>query len=52
MLGMDLGVVDLLLVGRALVYASIVMSVWSALQYFVFFGRALDSREPVDTQRS
>ncbi|MFI5302239.1 MAG: CDP-diacylglycerol--glycerol-3-phosphate 3-phosphatidyltransferase [Polyangiales bacterium] len=52
MLGMDLGVVDLLLVGRALVYASIFMSVWSALQYFVYFGRALDSREDGDAQKS
>src|SRR5690606_38317462 len=41
----DLGVVDLLPVGRALVYVSLVFSITSAFQYVGFFADALGERE-------
>jgi CDP-diacylglycerol--glycerol-3-phosphate 3-phosphatidyltransferase len=40
----DLGRVDLIHVGRWLVYASLVFSLTSAVQYIGLFGRALDER--------
>jgi CDP-diacylglycerol--glycerol-3-phosphate 3-phosphatidyltransferase len=44
-LGIDLGVVDLIHVGRALVYLSLVFSVASAAQYFRLFGAAVEAKE-------
>lgn len=41
----DLGVVDLVPVGRVLVYISLVFSITSAFQYVGFFADALDERE-------
>ena len=43
--GIDLGVVDLVHVGRALVYLSLVFSVASAAQYFRLFGAAVEAKE-------
>jgi CDP-diacylglycerol--glycerol-3-phosphate 3-phosphatidyltransferase len=40
---LDLGVVDLVLAGRVLVYISLVYSIVSAFQYLAQFARALDS---------
>jgi CDP-diacylglycerol--glycerol-3-phosphate 3-phosphatidyltransferase len=45
MLGIDMGVVDLVLVGRALVYLSLVLSFTSAAQYLALFARAVDKKE-------
>ncbi len=41
----SLGTVDLVTVGRALVYLSLVFSAVSAFQYVALFGRALDEKE-------
>jgi CDP-diacylglycerol--glycerol-3-phosphate 3-phosphatidyltransferase len=41
----DLGVVDLVVVGRALVYISLVFSIVSAVQYLGVFNQALEARE-------
>jgi CDP-diacylglycerol--glycerol-3-phosphate 3-phosphatidyltransferase len=40
----DLGVVDLVLVGRVLVYISLVYSLVSAFQYLAHFARAIEKR--------
>jgi CDP-diacylglycerol--glycerol-3-phosphate 3-phosphatidyltransferase len=48
MLGMDFGVVDLLVVGRTLVYASLIMSLVSAAQYVLFFARAVENKDAND----
>ncbi len=45
---LDLGRVDLVHVGRWLVYASLVFSLTSAVQYVGLFGRALDDRNRSD----
>jgi CDP-diacylglycerol--glycerol-3-phosphate 3-phosphatidyltransferase len=44
-LGIDLGVVDFIHVGRALVYLSLVFSVASAAQYVRLFGAAVEAKE-------
>ena len=44
-LGIDLGVVDLVQVGRMLVYLSLVFSVASAAQYLHLFGQAVEAKE-------
>lgn len=44
----DLGEVDLVLVGRALIYISLVFSVTSAIQYVGVFADALAARERAD----
>lgn len=41
---LDLGVVDLVLAGRALVYISLVYSLVSAFQYLAHFARAIENR--------
>ena len=43
--GIDLGVVDLANVGRALVYVSLVFSVASAAQYLSLFSDAVETKE-------
>jgi CDP-diacylglycerol--glycerol-3-phosphate 3-phosphatidyltransferase len=43
--GIDLGVVDLIHVGRALVYISLVFSVASAAQYLRLFGAAVEAKQ-------
>lgn len=43
----DFGVVDFVVVGRALVYISLIFSVWSAIEYTKMFLSALGSRGPV-----
>ena len=45
MLGMDLGVVDLVLVGRALIYVSLILSFASAAQYVALFASAVEKKE-------
>jgi CDP-diacylglycerol--glycerol-3-phosphate 3-phosphatidyltransferase len=45
MLGIDLGVVDMVLVGRALVYLSLILSFTSAAEYIALFGRAVEYKE-------
>ncbi len=45
LLGIDLGVVDLVLVGRALVFLSLVMSFLSAAEYVALFARAVEHKE-------
>lgn len=42
---MDLGVVDLVIVGRWLVYVSLIFSITSAAQYFGLFAEAVDRKE-------
>jgi CDP-diacylglycerol--glycerol-3-phosphate 3-phosphatidyltransferase len=44
-LGIDLGIVDLAKVGRALVYLSLVFSVASAAQYLSLFSDAVEAKE-------
>ncbi len=44
-LGIDLGIVDLVHVGRALIYLSLVFSVASAAQYGQLFGEAVEAKE-------
>ncbi|GAC1352381.1 MAG: CDP-diacylglycerol--glycerol-3-phosphate 3-phosphatidyltransferase [Polyangiales bacterium] len=48
LLGIDLGVVDVVLVGRALIYASLILSFTSAAEYVVFFARAVEKKEKRD----
>jgi CDP-diacylglycerol--glycerol-3-phosphate 3-phosphatidyltransferase len=45
LLGIDLGVVDLVLVGRALVFLSLIMSFLSAAEYVALFARAVEHKE-------
>jgi CDP-diacylglycerol--glycerol-3-phosphate 3-phosphatidyltransferase len=45
MLGIDLGIVDMVLVGRALVYLSLIMSFTSAAEYVALFARAVEYKE-------
>ncbi len=44
-LGIDLGMVDLVHVGRALVYISIIFSVASAAEYVRLFAAAVEAKE-------
>jgi CDP-diacylglycerol--glycerol-3-phosphate 3-phosphatidyltransferase len=44
-LGIDLGIVDVVLVGRMLVYLSLVFSLASAVEYVRLFGLAVDAKE-------
>jgi CDP-diacylglycerol--glycerol-3-phosphate 3-phosphatidyltransferase len=44
-LGIDLGVVDLVRVGRMLVYLSLFFSITSAAQYVRVFGAAVEAKE-------
>jgi CDP-diacylglycerol--glycerol-3-phosphate 3-phosphatidyltransferase len=44
-LGYDTGVVDLVLVGRALIYASLILSFASAAQYVALFANAVEKKE-------
>lgn len=46
-LGIDLGVVDMVIVGRALVYLSLIMSFTSAAEYVALFARAVDKKEAI-----
>jgi len=43
--GIDLGVVDVTKVGRALIYVSLVFSLASAVEYVRLFGAAVDAKE-------
>jgi CDP-diacylglycerol--glycerol-3-phosphate 3-phosphatidyltransferase len=43
--GYDLGVVDLVVVGRWLVYISLVFSITSAVEYFGLFAQAVEAKE-------
>ncbi len=43
--GIDLGMVDLVYVGRALIYASLVFSISSAVSYVRLFGAAVEAKE-------
>lgn len=45
LLGVDLGVVDMVHVGRALVYLSLIMSFTSAAEYVALFARAVERKE-------
>lgn len=45
LLGLDLGIVDLVKVGRVLVYLSLVFSVASAAQYVSLFAEAVEAKE-------
>jgi len=42
---LDLGMCDLVVVGRWLIYVSLVFSVWSALEYIKLFSDALESKK-------
>jgi CDP-diacylglycerol--glycerol-3-phosphate 3-phosphatidyltransferase len=42
---LDLGLVDLVVVGRALVYISLVFSLYSAVEYIRMFSSALDAKK-------
>jgi CDP-diacylglycerol--glycerol-3-phosphate 3-phosphatidyltransferase len=44
-LGLDLGVVDLVHVGRVLIYLSLIFSIASAAQYLRLFGAAVEAKE-------
>ncbi|HEY4122501.1 MAG TPA: CDP-diacylglycerol--glycerol-3-phosphate 3-phosphatidyltransferase [Byssovorax sp.] len=44
----DLGVLDLVHVGRLLIYASLVFSIWSAAQYLGLFADAIDAQRKAD----
>jgi CDP-diacylglycerol--glycerol-3-phosphate 3-phosphatidyltransferase len=46
-LGIDLGIVDMVIVGRALVYLSLIMSFTSAAEYVALFARAVDKKEAI-----
>jgi CDP-diacylglycerol--glycerol-3-phosphate 3-phosphatidyltransferase len=48
----DLGVVDLIRVGRAFVYLSLIFSVASAVQYFSLFGDAVQAKEAKRKERA
>jgi CDP-diacylglycerol--glycerol-3-phosphate 3-phosphatidyltransferase len=50
-LGLDLGVVDMVHVGKALVYLSLLFSFASALQYVRLFAAAVDAKEQKSTAR-
>ena len=50
--GIDLGVVDCVQVGRALVYLSLVFSVASAAQYIGLFAQAVEAKEEKLGERS
>jgi len=41
----DLGMVDMVIVGRALIYVSLVFSITSAFEYFKLFARAVEAKE-------
>ncbi len=45
LLGIDLGVVDLVLAGRTLIYLSLVLSFTSAAEYIAYFARAVEKKE-------
>lgn len=45
MLGLDLGVVDFVIVGRSLIYLSLVMSFTSAAEYVALFANAVEAKE-------
>lgn len=45
MLGMNLGVVDMVIVGRALIYASLILSFTSAAEYVRLFATAVEAKE-------
>lgn len=47
--GVGFGVVDLVLVGRALVYLSLAFSITSAVEYLGLFARAIDSKNAAST---
>lgn len=42
----DLGELDFVVVGRALIYVSLVFSVWSAVEYGQLFFNAIDRKDP------
>lgn len=45
MLGLDLGVVDFVIVGRSLIYLSLVLSFTSAAEYVALFANAVEAKE-------
>jgi CDP-diacylglycerol--glycerol-3-phosphate 3-phosphatidyltransferase len=45
LLGIDLGVVDMVVCGRALVFLSLIMSFLSAAEYVALFARAVEHKE-------
>ncbi|MCH2111136.1 MAG: CDP-diacylglycerol--glycerol-3-phosphate 3-phosphatidyltransferase [Polyangiaceae bacterium] len=49
---LDLGWVDLVVVGRALVYLSLVFSIWSAFEYMKVFGRAVEAESSLSDEDS
>jgi CDP-diacylglycerol--glycerol-3-phosphate 3-phosphatidyltransferase len=51
-IGIDLGVVDVVKVGRALVYLSLVFSLASAVEYVRLFGAAVDAKEAKRKERA
>ena len=42
---MDLGMVDMVVVGRALIYVSLVFSLASAIEYSKLFAQAVEAKE-------
>ena len=45
LLGINLGTIDLVLIGRALVYLSLILSFTSAAEYVALFARAVEKKE-------
>ena len=43
--GLDLGIVDLIRIGQAFIYLSLIFSVTSGVQYVQLFGEAVDAKE-------
>jgi CDP-diacylglycerol--glycerol-3-phosphate 3-phosphatidyltransferase len=46
----DLGVVDFVVVGRALIYLSLIMSFTSAAEYFALFASAVEAKEKAEDE--
>jgi CDP-diacylglycerol--glycerol-3-phosphate 3-phosphatidyltransferase len=44
-LGLDCGVLDMIVIGRMLVYGSLVFSLLSAVEYVRLFGLAVEAKE-------
>lgn len=45
MLGIDLGIVDMVILGRGLIYLSLILSFTSAFEYVALFARAVEHKE-------
>lgn len=50
MFAIDLGVIDFVIVGRALIYLSLVMSFTSAAEYFALFANAVEAKEKAEDE--